>query len=59
MKVFVIYYRIQGKNWLNNFTVEARTRESAVRKTKRKITKMYGVSDEEVIIKSVGVIGYM
>lgn len=59
MKVFVIYYRLQGQTWLNNFTTEARTRESAINKTKRKLMKMYRISEDEILIKSASVIGYM
>lgn len=58
MKAYVIYYKIEGKKWSNNFRVDAKNRESAIRKTKRKIAKEWRISEDEITIKSVGVIGY-
>jgi DNA-binding response OmpR family regulator len=58
MKAYVIYYQIEGKKWNNNFRVDAKNRESAIRKMKRKIAKDWRISEDEIIIKSVGVIGY-
>lgn len=58
MQAYIVYYQIEGKNWTNNLSVDAKDRDSAIRKIKRKLIKMWRITEEEIIIKSVGIIGY-
>ena len=59
MQAYVIYYQIEGKNWpSSNLLVDAKNRDSAIRKVKRKLVKMWRIEEDDIIIKSVSVIGY-
>jgi hypothetical protein len=61
MQAYSVYYRIEAEGWRsqrNSERVDAKNRDSAIRKVKRKLSKLWRIDEEQIVILSVGTIGY-
>lgn len=60
MMAFSVRYRVNRRGFVGSTSqlIDAKNRESAARKLKKKVSKAYRIQEDEIEILSIGIVGY-